>query len=111
MDVSDGLVQDLGHLCRAGDLGARIGAACVPLSTPAREAGPAWLATCLTGGDDYELLLAVPPGHEAALRAAAATAGVPVTCIGAFHAGEPRVTVRGPDGAPMALGAVGWSHF
>ena len=111
MDVSDGLVQDLGHLCLAGDLGARIGAACVPLSTPAREAGPAWLATCLTGGDDYELLLAVPPGHEAALRAAAATAGVPVTCIGAFHAGEPRVTVRGPDGAPMALGAVGWSHF
>jgi len=111
MDVSDGLVQDLGHLCRAGRLGAEIDAARVPLSAPARAAGPDWLATCLTGGDDYELLLAVPPGCEGTLRAAAAAAGVPVTRIGAFHAGEPRVTVRGPDGAPMALGAGGWSHF
>jgi thiamine-monophosphate kinase len=111
MDVSDGLVQDLGHLCRAGGLGAEIEAAHVPLSAAARAAGPEWLATCLTGGDDYELLLAVSPGREDALRAAAQAAGVPVTWIGTFLAGEPRVTVRGPDGTPMALGAGGWSHF
>src|ERR1700722_3637795 len=61
MDVSDGLVQDLGHLCRAGDLAAEIDASLIPLSQPARLAGPDWLAICLTGGDDYELLLAVPP--------------------------------------------------
>ena len=111
MDVSDGLVQDLGHLCRAGRLGAEIDAARVPLSAPARAAGPDWLVTCLTGGDDYELLLAVPLEREGALRAVAADAGVPVTRIGAFHAGEPRVTVRGPDGGPMTLGTGGWSHF
>ena len=64
MDVSDGLVQDLGHLCRAGGIAAEIEAGAVPLSAAARAAGPNWLPTCLTGGDDYELLLAVPPGRE-----------------------------------------------
>ena len=64
MDVSDGLVQDLGHLCRASGLAAEIMADQVPLSDAARAAGPDWLATCLTGGDDYELLLAVPPDRS-----------------------------------------------
>jgi thiamine-monophosphate kinase len=111
MDVSDGLVQDLGHLCRAGDLGAEIDAACVPLSPPARAAGPDWLGTCLTGGDDYELLLAVPPAREADLQQAARAAGMAVTRIGAFRAGPAAVMVRGPGGKPMTLSAGGWSHF
>jgi thiamine-monophosphate kinase len=111
MDVSDGLVQDLGHLCRAGGLAAEIDAGLVPLSPPARQAGPEWLVTCLTGGDDYELLLAVPPANEAALQRAAQTAGVPVTRIGDFCSGPTRVTVSGPDGEAMALPAGGWSHF
>ncbi len=108
MDVSDGLVQDLGHLCRAGGLSATIDAAAVPLSDPARAAGPDWLVTCLTGGDDYELLLAVPPAQEAALIAAAGD--IPVTRIGQFHPGAD-VAVTGADGAPMALPTGGWSHF
>ena len=111
MDVSDGLVQDLGHLCRACGLAADIDAALVPLSSPARSAGPAWLPTCLTGGDDYELLLAIPPGREAALQNAAQQAGIAVTCIGRFSAGPPQVSVRGLDGEPMALRTGGWSHF
>ena len=109
MDVSDGLVQDLGHLCRASGLGAVIEAALVPLSAPARAAGPAWLETCLTGGDDYELLLAVPPDRESALRAAAGD--VPVTRIGAFHSGPPEVMVRAANGKSLALTKGGWSHF
>ena len=109
MDVSDGLVQDLGHLCRAGGLGAEIDAALVPLSEPARRAGPQWLPAILAGGDDYELLLAVPPDREDALRQA--PGGVPVTRIGAFRAGAPGVMVHGPDGAPLALPSGGWSHF
>jgi thiamine-monophosphate kinase len=111
MDVSDGLVQDLGHLCRAGGLAAEIDASLIPLSEPARVAGPDWLATCLTGGDDYELLLAVPPAREAALRRGAQTAGLPVARIGGFCSGPPSVTVRGPDGQPMTLPTGGWSHF
>lgn len=117
MDVSDGLVQDLGHLCRAARAGptagltAEVEAPLVPLSDAARAAGPDWFATCLTGGDDYELLLAVPPAREAALRQAAQAACIPVTRIGRFHPGPPCVMVRGADGRELPLGRPGWSHF
>ena len=111
MDVSDGLVQDLGHLCRAGAVRAEVDAAAVPCSEAARAAGPEWLATRLTGGDDYELLLAIPPERETALVAAGHEAGIPVTRIGRFAAGEPVVEVRGPDGAPLRFERAGWSHF
>ncbi len=102
MDISDGLVQDLGHICRASNLAAEIDVAQVPLSPQARAAGPEWLPICLTGGDDYELLLAIPPGRET---------GIPVTRIGAFRSGPPDVIVRGLDGKPMNLARGGWSHF
>ena len=111
MDVSDGLVQDLGHICRASGVGAEINAGTVPLSDAARHAGPEWLTTCLTGGDDYELLLAVPPPREAALRQAGQAAGIAVTRIGIFRAGPPEVVVQGDDGRPMSFGRTGWSHF
>jgi thiamine-monophosphate kinase len=111
MDVSDGLVQDLGHLCRAGDLAADIDAALLPLSPAARQAGAGSLSTILTGGDDYELLLAVPSDREAALHDAAREAGIPVTRIGRFRAGLPGVMVHGPDGKPLSLAKGGWSHF
>jgi thiamine-monophosphate kinase len=111
MDVSDGLVQDLGHLCRASGVGAEILADLVPLSDAARAAGPGWLETCLTGGDDYELLLAVPPGRGDALRAAASAVGVAVTPIGWCVAGAGEVVVRQAGGDVMALRRTGWSHF
>ncbi len=109
MDVSDGLVQDLGHICRASGIAAEIDATAVPLSAPARAAG--MLERCLTGGDDYELLLAVPPEREPALLREAAAAGIPVTRIGRFLPGAPRVTVRAADGTKMPLQRGGWSHF
>ena len=111
MDVSDGLVQDLGHLCRAGSVRAEIDAALVPLSPDARAAGAEWLATCLTGGDDYELLLAVPPANETALRDNARAARIAITRIGTFHPGPPEVVVRAPDGNLLPLAKGGWSHF
>lgn len=111
MDISDGLVQDLGHLCRAGGLAAEIEVERLPLSDAARQAGPEWLPTILSGGDDYELLLAVPPPQEAALQRAAQDAGCPVTRIGRFRSGPPGVMVRGPNGEPVALARGGWSHF
>jgi thiamine-monophosphate kinase len=111
MDVSDGLVQDLGHICRASGLAAEIDAALVPLSEAARAAGPGWLPTCLTGGDDYELLMAVPSAQEGALQRAANAVGMAVTRIGTFRSGPPEVMVRGTDGNPMSLERGGWSHF
>jgi thiamine-monophosphate kinase len=111
MDISDGLVQDLGHICRASGVAAEIAADLVPRSVAARAAGPAWLEACLTGGDDYELLLAVPPAREDALLQAAATANIPVTRIGRFHDGPAQVTVRQASGEPLVLARGGWSHF
>ena len=104
MDVSDGLVQDLGHLCSLAGLGARIEAARVPLSPDAAAAGPDWLATCLTGGDDYELLLAVPDG--AVPDGAVGDGPVPFTRIGRFIEGSGVQVLNGPD-----LKGGGWSHF
>ncbi|MDP3416914.1 thiamine-phosphate kinase [Falsiroseomonas sp.] len=113
MDVSDGLVQDLGHLARAAGCGAVIEAAAVPLSAPARAAlaaDPALLRRILTGGDDYELVFAAAPADSARVRAAAAEAGVVVTRIGVFEAGQ-GVRVRDPAGQDVKLPASGWSHF
>jgi thiamine-monophosphate kinase len=109
MDVSDGLVQDLGHLCRASGVSAEIEAARVPLSPAARRHWPAERARVLTGGDDYELLFAAPPG--APVAEAAARAGIPATRIGRFTAGPPGVTVLDEAGAAIALPTGGWSHF
>ena len=111
MDGSDGLVQDLGHICRASGLAAALQVDAVPLSDAARAAGPDWLVTCLTGGDDYEVLLAVPPARVQALKDAAADAGIPVCRVGHFHSGPPEVMVRQASGEPLALTKGGWSHF
>ena len=109
MDVSDGLVQDAGHLARAAGLGVEIDAARVPLSDAARAAGR--LELCLTGGDDYELLLAVPAGCAVELAEEAGRAGVPVTRIGRFMARAAGVRVLDAAGRDWALDVAGWSHF
>lgn len=110
MDVSDGLVQDLGHLCRASGLGASIEADRVPLSDAAYAAGPEWRELILTGGDDYELLMAVAPEQEPALQAAAARRGVGVSRIGVFESGT-EIRVLDGKGDPVAIRRAGWSHF
>ena len=111
MDVSDGLVQDLLHICRASELAATVDAAAVPLSKVAHLAGPEWLTTCLTGGDDYEILMAVPAAQQATMLKDAARAGIQVTRIGVFSVGATAVSVIGGDGQPLDLASGGWSHF
>lgn len=114
MDVSDGLVQDLGHLCRAAGCGAEIEAAAVPLSGAARDLvvrDPTLLTAVLTGGDDYELLFAAAPAAAGALRDAAARVGVAITRIGRMVATLPEVAVIADDGQLMRLARGGWSHF
>ena len=113
MDVSDGLVQDLGHLCRAAGCGAEIIADAVPLSAAARAAlaaDAALLPLILTGGDDYELLFAAAPEDAEAVQAASIKAGLPVARLGRFVAGE-GVVVRDASGAAITLPQGGWSHF
>ena len=111
LDVSDGLVQDCGHLCRESRLAATIEAALVPRSAPARAAGPSWLESCLTGGDDYELLLSVPASNEAALLQLASRTGIAVTRIGAMQAGAASVRVLDGAGSELRFERPGWSHL
>ena len=108
IDVSDGLVQDLGHMARGAGLCAVIRADMVPVSPEAAALGEAFLETRLTGGDDYELLLAVPPGKGEALKQACGD--LPVTRIGMFQPGE-GVHVLSSAETVMAFKRGGWSHF
>jgi len=113
MDVSDGLSQDLGHLCRASGVGARIEAGRVPLSAPARRAmasGLVTLASLLSGGDDYEVLFTAPPGAVTEVQALSAALGLPLTRIGAIVEGAGVVTI-GPDGEALDPALGGWRHF
>jgi thiamine-monophosphate kinase len=117
IDVSDGLVADLHHICEVARLDAVVEAARLPLSAAARAmAGrePRLLRTVLTGGDDYEILFTAPAAQAAAIAALSRALGVPVTAIGhmAAAAGDaPRVTVVDAAGHPVALDGEGWMHF
>ncbi|MBU6448522.1 MAG: thiamine-phosphate kinase [Rhodospirillales bacterium] len=108
IDISDGLIQDLGHICRESGLSAVVQAGLVPLSAEAAAHGPDVLELRLTGGDDYELILAVPPGQANALRAACAE--IKITRIGVFKAGE-AVELHGDNNARLNLASSGWKHF
>jgi thiamine-monophosphate kinase len=112
IDVSDGLVQDLGHLCRASKVGASIRLAELPLSAAylRRVAGrPDPWAAALAGGEDYELLVALPPARLAAARAAAQAARTPLTVIGRAVEGR-GVRILTADGRELPLPA-GHDHL
>jgi thiamine-monophosphate kinase len=109
MDVSDGLVGDLGHICAVSRVAGVIEAGRVPLSAAAARL-PDRLATVLTGGDDYELLFTAPPDRQADVRAAAKAAAVPVTAIGRIEAGQ-GVRVLDRAGSEIPLDGLGWRHF
>ncbi len=108
MDISDGLAQDLGHLCAASDCGARIYAPDVPLSQAARKQNVA-LELLLSGGDDYQLLLTMPPAKKEAAEEAAASAGVRLTCIGAMTENK-AVEFCDAHGRPLEFSTAGWQH-
>jgi thiamine-monophosphate kinase len=110
IDISDGLVADLGHLCEASRLAAVIEGPRVPLSAAARavlDTWPARMTTVLAGGDDYEILFTAPAqaGHQFAADAMAIGRMVEA------RAGEERVTILDARGRPLSFERGGWSHF
>ena len=113
IDVSDGLVADLGHLCEESGVAARINADAVPLSPAGRRAvdgGEAAIADLVTGGDDYELLFCAPPAERGAIEALGRRLELAVSRIGTIEHGQ-GVTVVDADGRPLALGRAGYQHF
>jgi len=113
MDISDGLVADLGHIAEASSVGAVIEAALLPLSPAARAiiaADPLRLSAALSGGDDYELLFTAGTEADAALAALAGELALPLTRIGRIEAGR-GVEVLDDRGEPLAVPVAGYRHF
>jgi thiamine-monophosphate kinase len=114
MDVSDGLIADLAHICEVSGVGANVEAALVPLSGAARRLlarDPALIRTIVTGGDDYEILTTVSRSAAPGFIAAARDAGVQVTRIGEIVAGKGLPMLLDAAGKPVRLDGAGHTHF
>jgi thiamine-monophosphate kinase len=115
IDVSDGLLGDLGHILERSGVGAEVEAAHAGRLLAALQAGfdpgpGRVLDLVLAGGDDYELAFTAAPRQRAAVEAAAAQAGTPVTRIGAIR-GEPGMQVVDAAGTPLQRRFGGFDHF
>lgn len=113
MDVSDGLMADLAHLCRASACGAEVWLDALPLSESARNACARFALpkeSLISRGDDYELLFAAPPAARDAVARAAARHDTPVTRIGRLTDGTEPV-LRDGAGHAVTLDRAGFDHF
>jgi thiamine-monophosphate kinase len=114
MDVSDGLAGDLAKLCAASGVSAAIDAPGIPLSSVAASLvaqGAASLETLISGGDDYEILCAIPEARFEAFAQAAGRAGVAVTSIGTIIAGTAAPSFLDAQGRELVLTRRSFSHF
>ena len=113
IDVSDGLLADLGHVLRASRLGGEVAVERLPLSQKFNEhvqQQPQDLELALRGGEDYELLFCSAAGRAAELLALAAQIDVPLTPIGRIRQ-APGLDVSGLEEAGVTLVAQGFDHF
>jgi thiamine-monophosphate kinase len=111
IDLSDGLVGDLGHVLARSGVGATLDADALPASAVLAAQPEALRRACtLAGGDDYELLFTAPLARDDAVRAAAAKAGVAVTPIGRIEA-APGLRIVDRDGRAVAVRVGGFDHF
>src|ERR1700694_527984 len=114
MDVSDGLAGDLAKLCAASGVSAAIDAPSIPLSAAAAALlarGTAGIDAIVSGGDDYEILCAIPEGSFEAFAQAAGIAGVAVTSIGTVIADTSVPKFLDAQGREIALPRLSYSHF
>ena len=114
VDLSDGLVGDLGHILAASGVGATVDAdaACALIGIPAAAAlDPALRRTCaLAGGDDYELLFSAPPAAAAAVLEVGRQSATPLARIGRIEA-APGLRIVDAQGAAVAQQFAAFDHF
>ena len=114
MDVSDGLAGDLAKLCAASRVSAEIHLSGVPLSAPGRALvanRSADIESIVSGGDDYEVLCAIPENRWDSFSAAARQADVPLITIGKVTAGAAVPRFLDAAGKPVVLKRLSYSHF
>lgn len=116
IDVSDGLAQDLGHLCDAGHVDLVVQASALPIASATRAvaaiSGLDPLRLALAGGEDYELICCVAPEAAAQLISMVQhSAGVRLTRIGTVLASGESRWLEHPDGRREQLRPEGWQHF
>lgn len=111
IDLSDGLIADLGHICQASNVGANIVLDALPLSEKLTnsllEEDAINIAT--TGGDDYELLFTVSEANKVGVETALSHAGIHVTCIGQLNATQTITTTLNNKAVP--INSSGFEHF
>ncbi len=114
IDLSDGLLADLGHILEASDAGARIELEALPLSEAFREAladEPGLIDLALAGGEDYELLFTVPAGEEPALARLAASLALPLSRLGQITPPDDGLRVKDGHGWDYRPARRGFNHF
>jgi thiamine-monophosphate kinase len=104
LDVSDGLLADLGHILEESKCGASLQFNNLPPPGIQRD-------MCLGGGDDYELLFTTPAVRRGEVDALALQLGLRLTHIGSLIAAAGTLTVNGPDGTPLDITRRGFDHF
>lgn len=113
IDVSDGLLADLGHICKASQVAAIVELDLLPLSPAARvvTAGdPAICPHLASGGDDYELLFTAPADAGRSIAALSSRLGIPIKRIGRIEPGTD-VRLLAADGRAIAVDHTGFRHF
>jgi thiamine-monophosphate kinase len=114
IDISDGLLADLGHILDLSRAGARLYLERLPLSDCYREKQPLFSQDPYTfpvsGGEDYELLFTTPPHKFAEVQSVMGETGTRCTAIGEITAAK-GVSLLNADGAEYTPGDRGYNHF
>ncbi len=111
IDVSDGLIGDLGHILNASNVGATLDVDALPAGPMlCKQSSDLRRRFALAGGDDYELCFAAPASAREAVLAAAQSAATPVTRVGSIEIAI-GLRLTDHDGAPLALQAQSFDHF
>jgi len=110
IDISDGLISDLGHICKASKTGARIEAERVPVHPVAKNNFKEHaLEMALAGGEDYELLFTA---SNDIIDNVGKVISCPVTIIGEITADDTgKITIVDKNGEPLEVAKTGWQHF
>lgn len=112
VDISDGLIADIGHLAAASGIAVRIDAAAIPLSGAVRAfwgEGADAIVRAATAGDDYQIAFSAPSARDADIRTAATHAGIDIARIGEVTAGM-GVSLS-LNGEKVAVPQPGYRHF